>query len=163
MLDSDWEVYEPCGTEYLHKISNAALQKRIKSNIWCVKPGNKHYILTEHEHDMFAVHFDCSEQTELDYIEFLFNTKKDGYFLYARNHSIRRSLDATVFHVDGIPCLAPEIVLLYKSTAADNAEYRLDFYNTIENMSIGQSTWLAEALSTVLLDGHEWPHALCKG
>ena len=48
MLNEEWKIYEPCGTEYLHKIN---------------------------EKDMFAVDFDNAEQIELDYIEFLFNCK----------------------------------------------------------------------------------------
>jgi len=110
MLDNDWAVYEPCGTPYLQKINNIANQIRVKSNIWCIKPSNYHYKCTEHEKDMFAINFDDSEQTDLGYIEFLFNTKTDGYFLYSRNYDVKRKLNEAVFHVDNIPCLAPEMV-----------------------------------------------------
>ncbi|MCL2426698.1 MAG: hypothetical protein FWD05_10230 [Oscillospiraceae bacterium] len=103
MLNEGWDVYEPIGTLYLHKINDVSDQKRIKTNIWCVKPANQHYEFTEHEKDMYAVDFDDSEQTELDYIEFLFNTQTDGYFLYARNHDIKLNLDEAVLYVDKTP------------------------------------------------------------
>jgi len=48
----------PCGTRYLHKINDITDQKRIKENIWCVKPTNLHSNFTEQEKDMYAVDFD---------------------------------------------------------------------------------------------------------
>jgi len=156
MLGDGWDVYEPCGTPYLHKITDISDQKRVRSNIWCVKPTNRHYKFTEHEKDMYAVEFDNSEQIELDYIEFLFNTKSDGYFLYSRNHDVKIKLDEAVLHVGNIPCLAPEIVLLYKSTAADNADYQLDFDNAVVKMNVKQLLWLEESLEIMFPDGHKW-------
>ena len=66
MIDYGWYVFEPCGNEILHKINNIMDQKLVKTNIWCVKPDNKHYKFTEIDIDMFSVEFDNSEQTELD-------------------------------------------------------------------------------------------------
>ena len=160
MLYEGWDVYEPCGTAYLHKINDAANQKRIKTNIWCVKPTNQHYQFIEHEQDMYAVIFDNSEQVDLDYIEFLFNTRKDGMFVYERNHDVKIALDKAVFHVKDIPCLAPEMVLLYKSSAADSPDYQLDFDNAIKAMDATQLSWLKMSLSTMFPDGHKWLNAL---
>ena len=156
MLNEGWEIYEPCGTEYLHKIKDVANQKRIKTNIWCVKPCNAHYKFTEHEKDMLAVDFDNAEQIELDYIEFLFNTKKDGHFLYARNNDMKMTMDNAINKLDGIPYLAPEFVLLYKSTAADNPDYQLDFSNASLKMNERQAAWLKNALSIMFPNGHKW-------
>ena len=156
MLNKGWEIYEPCGTSYLHKIKNTADQMRVKSNIWCIKPTNQHYKCTEHEKDMFAVDFDNSEQKDLDYIEFLFNTKTDEHFLYSRNHDVKLELKKAVLHIENIPCLAPEMVLLYKSTAADEPEYQLDFDNTLVKLDNGQLSWLKESLAVMFPDGHKW-------
>ena len=156
MLNQGWDVYEPCGTPHLHKIESVAGQKRVKDNIWCVMPSNPHYSFTEHEKDMYAVDFDDSEQVELDFIEFLFNTAKDGCFVYKRNHEIKRCLDKAILTADGIPYLAPEVVLLYKSTAADSPDYQLDFDNATKKMSAEQMTWLQSALAVMFPDGHRW-------
>ena len=156
MLDEGWEIYEPCGTPYMHKINNISDQMRVKSNIWCIKPTNQHYKCTEHEKDMFAVDFDNSEQTDLDYIEFLFNTKTDEHFLYSRNHDVKLELNRAVLHIGNFPCLAPEMVLLYKSTAADEPEYQLDFDNTIVKLNNEQLSWLKESLVFMFPDGHKW-------
>lgn len=156
MIDNGWEVYEPCGMEHLHKINNIQKQKLTKSNIWCIKPGNPHYTFIEYEKDMFAVEFDDSEQIELNYIEFLFNTRKDKDFLYARNHDIKMKLGIAIMAADGIPYIAPELVLLYKSTAADEMEYQLDFDNTFPKLNKEQVVWLKNALHTMFPTGHKW-------
>ena len=156
MLNHGWDVYEPCGDSLLHKIIDVSKQKCVKSNIWCVKQGNKHYQFTEHDLGMYTVVCDDSEQIELDYIEFLFNTKKDGAFLYARNHDIKRSIDIAILKVNDIPILAPEIVLLYKSIDADNPEYQQDYENTRIKMSETQLAWLNGALSIMFPNGHKW-------
>jgi len=156
MLNEGWEVYEPCGTPYLHKINSVSNQKRLKTNIWCVKPTNQHYKFTECETDMFAVDFDNSEQVDLDYIEFLFNTRNDEYFLYSRNHDVKLDLKRAISHAHNVPYLAPEMVLLYKSTAIDNLDYQHDFKNAVKEMSLEQLSWLKESLLIMFPDGHEW-------
>ena len=156
MLNQGWDIYEPCGAENLHKINDVSDQKRNRSNIWCVKSSNQHYTFTEHENDMYAVDFDNSEQMELDYIEFLFNTRTDRYFLYARNHDIKLAYSKAILKVKDIPYLAPEIVLLYKSTAADDTDYQLDFNNASKEMNVKQLTWLKKSLFVMFPQGHKW-------
>jgi len=156
MLNKGWDIYEPYGTEYLHKITNIENQKRVKLNIWCVKSENPHYIFTEHEDNTYDVYFDNSEQNELDYIEFLFNIHKDGYFLYSKNHSIKMKLNEAILNDNNIPFLAPEIVLLYKSTAIDNADYQLDFENATIKMNDRQLKWLKDSLMIMFPDGYKW-------
>ena len=156
MLNNGWEVYEPCNTPYLHKINDVSSQKLVQDNIWCINLTNPHYKFTEHERDMFAVDFDNSEQTELNFIEFLFNTQKDGYFLYKRNHGIKIELSKVMFYANDIPYLAPEMVLLYKSTMAENSNYQLDFDNAVKEMTSEQRLWLNESLAVMFPDGHKW-------
>ncbi|MCL2446146.1 MAG: hypothetical protein FWD06_05215 [Oscillospiraceae bacterium] len=156
MLADGWDVYEPCGTGYLHKINAVDDQLRIKMNIWCVQSSNPHYTFTEHEKDMYAVAFDDAEQTELDFIEFLFNTRQDGAFLFARNHDIKRSLNKAILHANGVPYLAPELVLLYKSQPADHTENQLDFECAAVKLNAEQRAWLQHALAVLFPDGHKW-------
>ena len=56
----------------------------------------------------------------------------------------------------GIPCLAPAFVLLYKSTALDNPNYRFDFQNAIPHLKIEELKWLNGALNTEYRGAHEW-------
>lgn len=156
MLDQGWDVYEPCGGETLHRICGVADQQRVKSNIWCVRPSNPHYRFVEREQGMYAVDFDDSEQNELDFIEFLFNRREPGFFLYARNTVIKLALDRAVLWAEDIPYLAPELVLLYKSTAVSNPDYQLDYDNAATKMDREQLAWLEKALLCMFPDGHRW-------
>lgn len=160
MLNEGWLVFEPCGREYLHKIVSIDNQKRIKSNIWCVRPNNSHYSFDEREPDMFAVEFDNAEQLELDFIEFLFNRRYEDNFLFAHNTNIKRKLSDSILKNEEVPFLAPEIVLLYKSTALSNPDYQKDFENAVPLLSNDSKEWLINALSISFPDGHEWMHKI---
>lgn len=157
MLNDGWNIYEPCEYQYLHKISSIEEQKCVKSNIWCIKYNNPHYEFVERGKDMFMVNFDGSEQTKLDFVEFLFNNRDRDHFIYERNHSIKREINKAIMKRDDILYLAPELVLLYKSTASSNLDYQLDFDNTLPNMNENQITWLKNALVYIFPVGHEWP------
>jgi len=156
MLDDGWNLYEPCGCEYLHRINNIKEQKRVKSNIWCLKHNNPHYKFVEHVKDMFAVNFDGLEQTQLDFIEYLFNNRDDEHFIYARNHSIKREISKAILKTDDVLYLAPELVLLYKSNALNNPDYQYDFDISLPKMNENQRTWLKNALACMFPEGHEW-------
>ena len=156
MLNNNWSVFEPCGTDFLHKINAINDQKRIKSNIWCIKENNQHYKFTEKRNGMFSIEFDNFEQNKLDYIEFLFNKCCNDYFYYSRNNDIKIKLDSCIMKSNNIPFLAPELVLLYKSTASDETEYTLDFNNSIKKMNINQLMWLKNSLKIMFPNGHIW-------
>jgi hypothetical protein len=160
MLDSGWSVYEPCGCECLHKINSVENQMKIKANIWCIKPDNVHYRLSEKENNMFAVEHDGSEQTELDFVEFIFNEHADGCFLYARNNGIKREMDKAILNSNGILYLAPELVLLYKSTAINNPDYQHDFETLLPFLDDDRRNWLKNALDQAYVKGHEWADML---
>lgn len=155
MLNDHWTIYEPCGGELLHKINNIEEQLRIKSNIWCLKQDNPHYMFIEKEKNMFTVSFDGSEQTKLDFIEYLFNKHDDTHFLYARNNNVKRELKRAIMKTKGINYLAPELVLLYKSTSMNN-ENQHDFKHTLPKMNENQRIWLKNALQFMYPNGHEW-------
>jgi hypothetical protein len=156
MLNDGWDIYEPVGTGYLHKIDDVSLQKRLKSNIWCVKQNNNHYRFLEREQSMFQVFFDHSDQNDLSFIEFLFNTRDDSFFYYARDDAVKRKLSAAIMNRCELPYLAPEIVLLYKSAAAINPDYQKDFDNAYPFMSIDQKDWFSYAMDMLYPGGHIW-------
>jgi hypothetical protein len=156
MLNDGRNLYEPCGSGYLHKINSIKEQKRVKSNIWCIRHNNPHYKFVEYEKDMFEVDFDGSEQTKLNFIEYLFNSRDREHFIYARNHNIKREISKAIMKTGDILYLAPELVLLYKSTALYNPDYQHDFENTLPFMNENQKLWLKNALVIMFPDGHEW-------
>lgn len=152
-----WEVYEMCGGGKAHKITRIEDQLCIKRNIFCIKPGCPLLDLTPTaEKEIYAVNFHSGGQTSLDFIEFLFNDRTDEYFLYAREHMIKRELQKAILLRENVPFLAPEVVLLYKSTDTERTGYQADFENARAEMSPDQRHWLEAALARMYLAGHKW-------
>jgi hypothetical protein len=56
---------------------------------------------------------------------------------------------------DGLPCLAPEIQLLYKSKNVRSKDQR-DFEGVLPRLTQEQRSWLLTSLRTIYGDGHPW-------
>jgi len=157
MQSLGWCVYELCGGGMAHYITDVANQIKAKRNIFCMTDDCKTVSLKPtDEQDMFIVDFDPKGQDKLTFIEFLFNNKNNDRFLYARNHDISLPLSQAVLTRNGIKYLAPEMVLLYKSTDTEREGYQLDYDSAIQAMSSEQKDWLKNALKTMNPDGHKW-------
>lgn len=156
MLGLGWTVYEACGGGMVHKITDIAEQQMLKRNIFCVRAGNTHFHVADCGNDMFRCQIDHTEQTRLDYIEFLFNTRTEALFIYARNEGITRELSKAVLYLGGIPCLAPELVLLYKSTDISREGYQQDYETALAKMTPESKFWLKTALDRAFPTGHPW-------
>jgi aminoglycoside-2''-adenylyltransferase len=90
-----------------------------------------------------------------DFIELLFNEVDEVNFLFRRDFSVTLPLKKMiVLSAAGIPILAPEIVLLYKS-ADTNESNSADFENVLPNLSLERRVWLATALQRTN-PNHEW-------
>jgi hypothetical protein len=134
---------------------------------------NANYELSSLGSNRFNVNQLNTEQKKLDYIELLFNTRDNGFFVYRRNSNIQRSLAQTIMMHGSIPYLAPEIVLLYKSSFIQKntqgaieqnqtsiKDYRHDFSICLPFMKDDQKQWLKKALQTEYINGHEWLRSL---
>jgi aminoglycoside-2''-adenylyltransferase len=87
-------------------------------------------------------------------LELLLNERDDTAWIYRRDTQVRRELDRTVLVRDTIPCLSPEIVLLYKSKAprpTDEADFRV----ALPALSAEQRAWLRLAITRLSAD-HPW-------
>lgn len=157
MQSLGWNVFEMCGSGIAHHITDVKFQIKAKRNIFCFKDGCSLVKLSPHgETDMYYLDFDHSGQTKLDFIEFLFNNRNADSFLYARNENISLPIKKAILTRDGIPYLAPELVLLYKSTDPDREGYQLDYDSVKAEMSVEQRDWLQVALKTMNPSGHKW-------
>nr|WP_227395081.1 hypothetical protein [Jeotgalibacillus aurantiacus] len=87
-------------------------------------------------------------------LEILLNEHDAEDWVFRRDSSIRRPLEKSILHFGGIPCLAPEIVLLYKSTNP-RAKDEKDFKNMLPLLQIDQACWLNDALK-IHKPGHHW-------
>ncbi len=91
-----------------------------------------------------------------DFLEILLNDSEKDQFLFRRDRSIcYPSIEAVLLSSSGLPILAPEIVLLYKSNDLESAENRWDFQYTLPALNIQRRRWLSEALRK-LAPEHEW-------
>ena len=157
MQSIGFNVYEMLGGGKAHYITDVDNQKSIKRNIFCFKDECEMVLLEDtDEKDIYVVNFFHTGQTKLNFIEFLFDDKENGNFVYARNKSIKRGLTKTVLYNGDIPYLCPEICLLYKSTSIDREGYRQDYDLAIKRMNNEQKGWLNNSLRTMYPDGHEW-------
>ena len=157
MISQGYKVYEMLGGGRAHPITGTSNLIRLKKNIFCCLedcPLVKTYPIEE-DGNCWMEFFHVG-QTKLDYIEFLFNNKSDSRFEYMRNPEITLELDKAICFSDGIPYLAPEIILLYKSTDIDRQGYQQDFELAYKAMSDEQKQWLQSALKREFPDGHKW-------
>jgi hypothetical protein len=95
-------------------------------------------------------------------VEFLLNDfdPTSAEWLFRRDHRIRRPLDTAFAANGGIPYLAPELVLLYKSNTA-SAKDQTDFDVVGPHLSTEQRSWLSGALA-VTAPGHRWASILME-
>jgi hypothetical protein len=88
-------------------------------------------------------------------LEFLFDERDATHWLFRRDPRITRPLaKACLTTRAGIPFLAPEIVLLYKSKESRPEDHD-DFGAVHGALNSEQRAWLSSALSRTLPD-HEW-------
>ncbi len=157
MQSQGFMVYEMLGGGRAHRITDISNQMKAKRNIFCFKEDCPLVRLYPHdENDCCCIEFLHIGQTEFDFIEFLFNNRSETQFEYARNRDIKREYEKAVLYADGVPYLAPEICLLYKSTDTEREGYQRDFELAYTSMNPEQRAWLQNALKRLYPQGHKW-------
>jgi hypothetical protein len=90
-----------------------------------------------------------NEHHDLAFVELLLNEIDEQQFSFRRDQSITLAQERMSFQtLAGVPVLAPEIVLLYKSNCPE--EYDADFQNTVDALSTSQRAWLKDSLNQTL-------------
>jgi hypothetical protein len=91
-----------------------------------------------------------------DFVELLFNEADECNFRYRKDTSITLPLEKMITSsTSGIPVLAPQIVLLYKSGKPDDPSAAMDFKSVLPQLSREGRDWLAWTLRTLYRD-HIW-------
>lgn len=157
MQAKGWTVYEACGNDLVHLISDVEEQKLQKCNLFCTYPGNVFFkTKPTEEPGIFVCEIEHQEQTELNFIEFLFDQTNSNDFLYARNPEIKRKLSQAILQRGGVPYLAPELILLYKSNSPEREGYQQDYDAVLALMTEEQKHWFTLALKKMYPQGHIW-------
>ncbi len=113
------------------------------------------------QHPVHEIHAH-SPDLDADALEILLNESDHTCWIYRRNRQIKRELSkASLRSEDGIPYLAPEIVLLYKSKNPKSYD-EADFGNTLPQLVEERRTWLRRALGICHPD-HHWLDCLATG
>jgi Aminoglycoside-2''''-adenylyltransferase. len=152
-----WEIDAPVGNGRLVSIDYALEHNELHfNNIWCYRK-NPDFISIEKTDGVFKyANFLQREQIELDFIEVLFNHIVDGNFIYKRNHLITLSTDKAFIKKKDVSILAPELVLLYKSTNYTNTDYTNDFNMTKAKLEKERYDWFSSAMNIEYPQGHVW-------
>jgi Aminoglycoside-2''-adenylyltransferase len=155
LLQKEWVIEAPTkkGFMTIDQSNNSDLSY---NNIWCMNRSEMHNYLEETNHNGFkSYHFIRTIQTSLDYLEVLFDTCDDQYFIYRRNPKIKIELNKAFYEYKGLPFLAPEVALLYKSKSLA-ADCQHDFNIVLNYLTNTQKNWLREALIEEYSETHEW-------
>ncbi|MBU5427460.1 hypothetical protein KQI41_13795 [Tissierella pigra] len=152
-----WEIDAPVGNQRLVPVEFAFKHPDLYfDNIWCYKK-DADFIKTEKIDGIFKyVKFIDREQTELDFIEVLFNKVENGIFYYQKNHNIMVNTDIAFIKRGKISILAPEVILLYKSRNHENNDYKHDFDSVINKLEKERYNWFINAMNTEYPEGHPW-------
>ena len=136
------------------------------TNFWPVKGSEPFWKFVPHPtvQDAYTFQFNgdrTTGQQALNVIELEFNPQAEGYYLLDKPN-VRRAMDKAIMYQDGIPYLAPEIVLFYKSdpwyatNAKQKAKGEKDFENILPLLPAERRTWLENALATAYPEGATW-------
>ena len=157
MQSMGYKVYEMLGEGLAHHITDINHQEYKKQNIFCLTNDCELVKKTPtDETGIYIIDFYHVGQTKLNFVEFLFNDRDEYNFLYARNKAIKRELSKAILHKEDTYYLAPELLLLYKSTDTEREGYQQDFELAFLKMNEDQKEWLNNSLKIMYPDGHKW-------
>jgi len=141
-----WRIEAPVGEGRLVPIEYAITHPELNfNNLFCFRKQES---------------IPSAESTEIDFVEVLFNRVSNGLFYYKRNHLITRSVEKAFVKVGDLSILAPEIVLLYKSTDSNNPDYQHDFDVSVGKLDQECLDWFVSAMNISYPQGHPWIRAV---
>ncbi len=155
MLEMGWNVEAPTRQGFV-PVTVENCDTYSFDNLWCMNRAYPmDYIKVDEQSTYNFYHYERTVQENMDFVEIQLNAREEGYFVYRSNPSIRLELDKAFYTYEGLPFLAPEIVLLYKSKylSADNQN---DFDLVVSKMNDAQKIWLKEALILEYGNDHPW-------
>jgi hypothetical protein len=176
VLKKNWNVYEHKADWIDNKIANNYLRLIINSNdekilqlfsVWAIKPDCSFFKIEpkSSEDNTFDYEIVNKEQLNFDFLEIIFNKQKDGKFIVdsftSQNKDITREPDKAILYNDGIPYLAPEIILFiishpaYLKSDYHREKNQIDFNSTIPFLPKSSKDWLINALETAYPEGLE--------
>ena len=155
----NWTLYDYCGGGIVHLNAGHHEEKYAGKSLCCVKDGNRFFHFIPLGDGMFRQEYRQADQTELDYIDFMFNKRSEVNFLCVWSDAtptIERTLDNAILYSEGIPYIAPEIAMLYDSREHEHDDSEHDFVIATARMNNEQKAWLTNSLHLRYPHGHPW-------
>jgi len=135
-------------------------------NFWAIKPDCLPQVLQKINRIQGDVYTYQTRkwhvQDEIEFIEIGLDTRENGEYIARDNPRIALPMDKAIMFRDGIPYLAPEVTLLYKTSKASmesayaKPRTEADFKAVMPLLSAEQKDWLMDAVNTAYPDGYEW-------
>jgi len=137
-------------------------------NMWAIKPDSLPNVLHKLDRikgpgDMYTYQTrKWLVQDTLEFIELEFDIRDGNNYVAKENPQITRPMDKAILHKDGVPYLAPEIILFFKTDKLSWQHPNIrpktegDFNTIMPLLSDESKQWLRDAVDTAYPDGHEW-------
>ena len=139
-----------------HQLS---LQKRLRAQGWTLNYVNSGKYFYWQDDFIIPLNFhQIHAHKEDDFIDILLEPDTEGSWRFRRNTSIHLPKGEAFHKKDNIPFLAPEIVLLFKSTIRKGKirdKDQQDFERLLSNLHHKQQKWLSHSIATDLPE-HPW-------
>ena len=143
MRDRGWLVYEFRGQGRLRPLNDGAPSEPGR-NLMCLREGCELVSFWPcHEPGMVLHEWHSEGLRTLNYMEFLFRGREPFF---------GRRADQAIIRVEGIPCLAPEVVLRWKADQPERDVNRADMQAVLPRLDKEARAWLMEALPPA----HPW-------
>jgi len=177
LMDNDWPVYVRFPTpddlnsfRQFRLVRDANDTDLHEGGFWSVKPDSfAEMIKKEGEEDAYTYYIHEPRLQGFDFIEIAFDIREGNDFVVLEEPRVVRSMDKAILHnKDGIPYLAPEIILFFKSDKFSQEHPYLkpktefDFKAVMPLLPEESRAWLLNAIDTAFPDGHEWLDELLK-
>jgi len=135
-------------------------------NVWAIMSGCLPDVLQKIERLQGEVYTYQSRkwlvENDIEFIELAFDTEERDEYVVRKAPRIARAMDKAILYHDGIPYLAPEIILFYKTdrysseSAYAKPRTQADFEAIMPMLSQESKEWLLAAVKATYPDGYGW-------
>lgn len=171
LQDNGWPVYgrfmetdKPITQSLFYLIEDPAASKWDDcGNMWAVKPGSfAEMYPINHLDGVYSYKIHEPRLQGFDFIELVFDTREGSNFILQDNPQITLPLHKAILCRDGIPYLAPEAVMFFKTDEFSSTHPYLkpkteaDFKTIMPLLPEASRMWLLDAIDRAYPDGYPW-------
>ena len=136
------------------------------TNYWAIKPEYLPQVLQKIDRLPGEVYTYQARkwlvQREIEFIELELDSRNQGDYIARENPRVARPLAKAILYRDGIPYLAPEVILFFKTdrysseSAYAKPRTEADFKALMPVLSEESKQWLLGAIAMTYPEGHAW-------